>query len=432
MNKFLKGLLIVLFAAVVGAVAGLSMWGVTKATGVLDAYGSAVSELNGKLSSGISADIKDGNKVEIGESMKKQGQEQDKPKDTSGTVYSRSTNASAIAKKAMPSMVSITGMTEYQSFNNFGFDIFGFNNALPQTYETPTAGSGIIIAEDDDELMIATNNHVVADTKDLVVTFSDNTSAPAVIKGRDAQKDVAVLSVKKAELEKGTYEYIEVAEVGDSDNLEVGQWVVAIGNALGEGLSVTVGVVSALDREMEADGQKSSGLIQTDAAINPGNSGGALLNEAGQVIGINEAKYASTQVEGMGFAIPISSVKEILNDFSNLEAREEVKEEEQGYIGIQGQNIDAQMAELYDMPQGVYVFKIVDKAPAKNSDLQEKDIITKLDSQSIENMENLQELLKTYKAGEKVKLTVSRLDGEDYKDVEVEITLASKEELNAE
>ena len=432
MNKFLKGLLIVLFAAVVGAVAGLSMWGVTKATGVLDAYGNAVSELNGKLSSGISDDIKDGNKVEIGESMKKKGQEQDKPKDSSGVVYSRSTNASAIAKKAMPSMVSITGMTEYQSFNNFGFDIFGFNDALPQTYETPTAGSGIIIAEDDDELMIATNNHVVADTKDLVVTFSDNTSAPAVIKGRDAQKDVAVLSVKKAELEKGTYEYIEVAEVGDSDNLEVGQWVVAIGNALGEGLSVTVGVVSALDREMGADGQKSSGLIQTDAAINPGNSGGALLNEAGQVIGINEAKYASTQVEGMGFAIPISSVKEILNDFSNLEAREEVKEEEQGYIGIQGQNIDAQMAELYDMPQGVYVFKIVDKAPAKNSDLQEKDIITKLDSQSIENMENLQELLKTYKAGEKVKLTVSRLDGEDYKDVEVEITLASKEELNAE
>ena len=432
MNKFLKGLLIVLFAAVVGAVAGLSMWGVTKATGVLDAYGNAVSELNGKLSSGISADIKDGNKVEIGESMKKKAQEQDKPKDTSGTVYSRSTNASAIAKKAMPSMVSITGMTEYQSFNNFGFDIFGFNDALPQTYETPTAGSGIIIAEDDDELMIATNNHVVADTKDLVVTFSDNTTAPAVVKGRDAQKDVAVVSVKKAELEKGTYDHIEVAEVGDSDNLEVGQWVVAIGNALGEGLSVTVGVVSALDREMEADGQKSSGLIQTDAAINPGNSGGALLNEAGQVIGINEAKYASTQVEGMGFAIPISSVKEILNDFSNLEAREEVKEEEQGYIGIQGQNIDAQMAELYDMPQGVYVFKIVDKAPAKNSDLQEKDIITKLDSQSIENMENLQELLKTYKAGEKVKLTVSRLDGEDYKEVEVEITLASKEELNAE
>lgn len=432
MNKFLKGLLIVLFAAVVGAVAGLSMWGVTKATGVLDAYGNAVSELNGKLSSGISADMKDGNKVEIGESMKKKDQEQGKPKDTSGTVYSRSTNASAIAKKAMPSMVSITGTTEYQAYNNFGFNIFGFNDALPQTYEAPTAGSGIIIAEDDDELMIATNNHVVADTKDLVITFSDNTTAPAVVKGRDAQKDVAVVSVKKADLEKGTYENIEVAEVGDSDNLVVGQWVVAIGNALGEGLSVTVGVVSALDREMEADGQKSSGLIQTDAAINPGNSGGALLNEAGQVIGINEAKYASAEVEGMGFAIPISSVKEILNDFSNLEAREEVKEEEQGYIGIQGQNIDAQMAELYDMPQGVYVFKIVDKAPAKNSDLQEKDIITKLDSQSIESMENLQELLKTYKAGEKVKITVSRLDGEDYKDVELEITLASKDELNAE
>lgn len=429
MNKFLKGLLIVLFAAVVGAVAGLSMWGVSKATGVLDAYSGVVNDINEKLdpeSAAASIEKKNEDKVEIGESMKKNNS--DKP----DVVYSSSADVSAIAKKAMPSMVSITGMTEYQSYNTFGFDIFGFNNALPQTYETPTAGSGIIIAEDDDELMIATNNHVVADTKDLVITFSDNTTAPAVVKGRDAQKDVAVVSVKKADLEKGTYENIEVAEVGDSDNLEVGQWVVAIGNALGEGLSVTVGVVSALDREMEADGQKSSNLIQTDAAINPGNSGGALLNEEGQVIGINEAKYASTQVEGMGFAIPISSVKSILNDFSNLEAREEVKEEEQGYIGIQGQNIDAQMSELYDMPQGVYVFKIVEKAPAKNSDLQEKDIITKLDSQPIDSMETLQGLLKTYKAGEKVKLTVNRLDGEDYKDVEVEITLASKEELNAE
>lgn len=434
MNKFLKGLLILLFAAVVGAVAGLSMYGVAKVTGTLDAYSNVVAEINNKIDPDAQKDTEksEENKVEIGKSMKK---------DDAGIPVSSSTmiDVSAIAEAAMPSMVSISGVTEYEAYSNgFGLggfgDIFGFGGlgGEPQIYETPTAGSGIIIAEDDDELMIATNNHVVKDTKDLVITFSDNTSAPAEVKGRDAEKDVAVICVRKADLEDGTYDNIKVANVGDSDSLKVGEPVVAIGNALGEGLSVTAGVVSALDKSLEAEGQTSNHLIQTDAAINPGNSGGALLNSKGEVIGINEAKYATTQVEGMGFAIPISSVKDILNDFSNLEVREEVSEEEQGYIGIQGQNIDSQMAEMYDMPQGVYVFKIVDKAPAADSDLQEKDIITRLDSQSVSGMEDLQTLLKGYKAGEKVKLTVNRLNGESYEEKIVEVELASKKELEAE
>lgn len=436
MNKFLKGVLIVLFAAVVGAVAGLSMYGVTKATGVLDAYSNVVAEFNSKISPEETTDesVKEEKSVKIGESLKKDAGNN---KPAAGIVSKGTADVSAIAKEAMPSMVSITGVTEYEAYSNgFDFggfgDLFGFGDigGLPQTYESPTAGSGIIIAEDDDELMIATNNHVVQDTKDLVITFSDNTTAPAEVKGRDAEKDVAVISVKKADLEEGTYDNIKVAKVGDSDDLEVGEWVVAIGNALGEGLSVTVGVVSALDKTMEAEGQESNNLIQTDAAINPGNSGGALINEAGEVVGINEAKYASTQVEGMGFAIPISSVKDILNDFSNLEVREEVSEEEQGYIGIQGQNIDSQMSEIYDMPQGVYVFKIIEKAPAAQSELQEKDIITKLDGQSVRSMEDLQSLLKGYKAGEEVILTVSRLEGENYEGRVVKIKLASKEDLN--
>ena len=182
---------------------------------------------------------------------------------------------------------------------------------------------------------------------------------------------------------------------------------------------------------MEAEGQVSSNLIQTDAAINPGNSGGALINSRGEVIGINEAKYASTQVEGMGFAIPISSVKDILDNFSNLEVREEVSEEEQGYIGIQGQNIDSQMAELYDMPQGIYVFKVVEGTPAEKSELREKDIITKLDGQSVKSMEDLQTLLKGYKAGEKVKVTVNRLGDSEYKEIDIELELASKQKLEA-
>ncbi len=440
MNKFLKGLLIAVGAAAVGAIAGLSMYGVTKATGVIDAYSNVVAEVNQKINPDfkISDETEKGdeNKVKIGESLKPQ------KKEVTNTLTSLDEKAdvTAVARMAMPSMVSITGVTEYEAYSNFGdfgnwgslfgFGDFGISNE-PQTYESPTAGSGIIIAEDDDELMIATNNHVVQDTKDLVITFSNDTTAPAVVKGRDADKDVAVIAVKKSDLEEGTYDYIEVAKVGDSDNLEIGEWVVAIGNALGEGLSVTVGVVSALDRTMEAEGQVSSNLIQTDAAINPGNSGGALINSRGEVIGINEAKYASTQVEGMGFAIPISSVKDILDDFSNLEVREEVSEEEQGYIGIQGQNIDSQMAELYDMPQGIYVFKVVEGTPAEKSELREKDIITKLDGQSVKNMEDLQTLLKGYKAGEKVKVTVNRLDDSEYEEIDIELELASKQKLEA-
>lgn len=433
MNKFLKGVLIVLFAAVVGAVAGLSMYGVSKATGTLDAYSNVVSDLNKALKPEEEAASKpDENKVKIGESQKPEKNDK-KPSGRGGEM----TDVSMIAEAAMPSMVAITGTTEYEAYSSFGLeDFFGFGGFggldQPQVYETPTAGSGIIIAEDDDEFMIATNNHVVADTKDLVITFCDDTTAPAVVKGRDAEKDVAVISVKKSDLQEGTYDNIEVAKVGDSDSLRVGEWVVAIGNALGEGLSVTVGVVSALDKTMEAEGQVANNLIQTDAAINPGNSGGALINEKGEVIGINEAKYATTAVEGMGFAIPISSVKDVLNDFSNLEAREEVSEEEQGYIGIQGQNIDSQMAEMYDMPQGVYVFKIVDKAPAANSELKEKDVITKLDGQSVTGMDDLQSLLKQYKSGEKVKLTVYRLNGESYEEHEIEVELASKAMLEEE
>ena len=440
MNKFLKGLLIALGAVAVGAIAGLSMYGVTKATGVLDAYSNVVAEVNQKINPDFKisaeADKDDENKIKIGESLKPQ------KKEAANTLTSldEKVDVTAVAKMAMPSMVSITGVTEYEAYSNFGDfgnwgSLFGFGDFgigdQPQTYETPTAGSGIIIAEDDDELMIATNNHVIQDTKDLVITFSNDTTAPAVVKGRDADKDVAVIAVKKSDLEDGTYDYIQVAKVGDSDNLEIGEWVVAIGNALGEGLSVTVGVVSALDRTMEAEGQVSSNLIQTDAAINPGNSGGALINSRGEVIGINEAKYASTQVEGMGFAIPISSVKDILDNFSNLEVREEVSEEEQGYIGIRGQNIDSQMAELYDMPQGIYVFKVVEGTPAEKSELREKDIITKLDGQSVKNMEDLQTLLKGYKAGEKVKVTVNRLGDSEYKEIDIELELASKQELEA-
>ncbi len=416
--RFLKGLGILAAAIVIGAVAGLSMYGVIRTTGVVDAYKAA----NIGQTEGETAETKGGTMLEIPQYDKTEVA-------TAGAkvIRSSATDVSDIVEETMPSMVAITGVTEYESYDMFGYFFGGGGGS--QTFEAESAGSGIIIGEDDDELAIATNNHVVADTKDLVVTFADGTSAPATIKGRDADKDVAVVSVKKEDIEKDTRESIRIVALGDSDELKVGQGVIAIGNALGQGLSVTTGVVSALDRQLEADGSASEGLIQTDAAINPGNSGGALLDMDGKLIGINEAKYAETQVEGMGFAIPITKVYDLIEDFSAREVREEVDEDEQGYIGIRGQNIDAEVSGKYDMPQGVYVYQIVEGTPASESALKERDIITKLDGQGVKSMEELQELLKGYKEGEEVELTIQRLVDDEYEEKIIKVKLASKKQL---
>ena len=418
MKKVLKVLGILVLAVVVGAVAGLSMYGVTKLTGVLDTYKVAVR----KDGFGVDIEKKEPKPAEEKKSETKIGADAGETR----VVYTSAADVSALVEESMPSVVSITGKTEYESYNMYGF-FFGYGEK--QTYEGESAGSGIIIGEDDDEYMIATNNHVVADTKELVITFADGKTAEAKIKGREADDDVAVISVKKADIDDETEKKIAVAKIGDSDKLKVGEGVIAIGNALGQGLSVTQGIVSALDRTIEAQGGTGKGLIQTDAAINPGNSGGALLNMAGELVGINEAKYSSTEVEGMGFAIPINSVLELLEDFSEREIREAVDEDEQGYIGIQGQTIDSEMAQSYDMPEGVYVYKIVEGAPAENSGLREKDIITKFDGQSVDSMEDLQEVLKGYKAGEKIRITVERLVDSEYTEQELELELAPKDKL---
>jgi len=275
-----------------------------------------------------------------------------------------------------------------------------------------------------------TNNHVVEDTKDLSVVFIDNEEVKAAIKGRDSDNDIAIIAVKLADIKPETIEKIAVAQMGDSDELKVGQGVVAIGNALGYGQSVTVGYVSAVDREVTTKDSSIKNLLQTDAAINPGNSGGALLNMSGEVIGINTAKYASTEVEGMGYAIPISKVKDIIADLSSKETRsDKVDEAKQGYLGIQGKNIGEEVAEAYDMPRGVYVYKIVENSSAANSDLREKDIITKIDAQSVKSMEDLKDILSYYQSGEKIKLTVQRLNDSTYEEKEIEITLSDRSAL---
>lgn len=332
----------------------------------------------------------------------------------------------AIAERSMPSVVAINGTTKLKTSGWFGEG---------QEYEAPSSGSGIIIGQNDSEYLIVTNNHVIDDTSKLSVVFIDGEEVEANIKGGDSDSDIAIIAVKKSDVKQETIDKISIASLGDSDKVKVGQSVVAIGNALGYGQSVTAGIVSALNREVQTqDGVKKS-LLQTDAAINPGNSGGALINMDGDVIGINSAKYSSTEVEGMGYAIPVSTVKDIIEELSNQQTKsEKVEEAKQGYLGIQGQNIDSDMSTTYDMPRGVYVYKILEGGAASNSELREKDIITKINSQTIKTMEDLKLQLTYYSGGEKVKLTVQRLEGSQYKEMQIEVTLGFRQdsEMNKE
>lgn len=326
-------------------------------------------------------------------------------------------DVSEIAANAMPSVVAINNTMLMQQQTWFG---------PGRTVEVPSSGSGIIVGQNDSELLIVTNNHVVEDSNQLTVTFIDNSQVNATIKGTDAEQDLAVIAVSLKDIPAEAMNQIKIATLGDSDALKVGQGVVAIGNALGYGQSVTVGYISALDREVKTSETDVKKLLQTDAAINPGNSGGALLNMRGEVIGINSAKYSSTEVEGMGYAIPVSQVKDIISQLMNRKNRTEVAQAQQGYLGIQGQNIDDNAASMYGMPKGIYVYKIVENGAASKSDLKEKDIITKFDGQSVRTMADLKDLLKYYRSGETVELTVQSLENGEYQERTVSITLGNR------
>lgn len=340
----------------------------------------------------------------------------------STTAVSTVTDVSSIAEKAMPSLVAINDTMTVEQNNFFG---------MPQTYQAQSSGSGIIVGQNDTELLIATNNHVVSGATDMKVTFTDSTQVAAAVKGTDSATDLAIIAVKLSDIPSDTMSKIKVATLGNSDNVKVGQQVIAIGNALGYGQSLTVGYISALDREITDENGIQHTYIQTDAAINPGNSGGAVLDLNGNVIGINAAKNASTEVEGMGFAIPISKAQEILNNLMTKKTREAVDESAQGYLGIQGTNIDANASKEYGMPVGIYVYKIVEGGAAANSDLKEKDIITKFDGQSVTNMEELKQMLTYYEGGSTVSLTVQSLVNGSYVEHEVQITLGTKPASNS-
>ena len=332
------------------------------------------------------------------------------------TTSSSSTGTSdiaTIAKNAMPSIVSITNMSvqEVQSF-------FGGT----QQQESTSVGSGIIIGQTDSELLILTNNHVVEGNEKLTVSFVDNESVEANVKGTDSTKDLAVVAVKISDVKDSTMDKIAVATMGDSSKLEVGEQVVAIGNALGYGQSVTSGIVSATERTL--DGYEGGTLIQTDAAINPGNSGGALLNANGEVIGINSAKINSSAVEGMGFAIPISDASDVIQNLMNKETRSKVSDEERGYLGIKGYDVSEEGAQMYNMPTGVYVKEVMSGGGAEKAGLTKGSIITGFEGSSISGMSSLQEQLQYYKAGEEVTLTVQIPDKNgEYTEKDIKVTL---------
>ena len=364
------------------------------------------------------------------------------PVSTGSASSSGSLDVSSVAESVMPSIVSITNKS-VQEVQNY-FSMFGYGGQA-QEVESTSVGSGIIIGKNDTELLIVTNNHVVEGADTLSASFIDNSVYEATIKGTDSDNDLAVIAVPLSSISDDTMSQIAVAAVGDSDSLKVGEQVVAIGNALGYGQSVTTGIVSATDRTLSSsDSSDSNALIsstvttkvtptyiQTDAAINPGNSGGALLNMNGEVIGINSAKYSSEEVEGMGFAIPITEAKDIINNLMNEKTKTEVSEDEASWLGINGVAVNESNAQLYNMPQGVYVYSIVEDGPAASSDLQEKDIITAIEGTGISSMDELKEQLKYYAGGEKVTLTVERLANGAYEEVSVDVTLGYKKDYQS-
>ena len=369
-------------------------------------------------------------------------QETESDDSTADKVLSDSENGTvaAVAQASMPSVVAITTVSVQEIPSFFGYS--------SHQYKSASTGSGIIVGDNDDELLIATNNHVVDGATTLSVCFigddvanaetetvnaGDNgdlnveDAVSAKIKGTDADNDLAVVAVKKSDIPEDTLNQIKIAQIGSSDDLAVGQQVVAIGNALGYGQSVTSGWISALNRTISTDdGTNSTGLIQTDAAINPGNSGGALLNMKGELIGINSAKYADSAVEGMGYAIPISKAKPILEELMNRETREKVHSSKKGYLGVSLANLTTEAIEMYNMPTGAFVRSVEDDSPAQEAGICKGDIIVKFDGQKVSDGDDLLDKLQYYKSGEKIEAVIARATNGEYEENTIELTLGTR------
>ena len=419
-----KGLTFSLCAVLAGGLAAGSFEGVNKLAGW---SGATTVE---------AASNKDETTLTYAKSEKKDADTSDSKSDTgkdTGSTAKGSLDVSEIVSEALPSIVSITTKSVQEVQNYFG--MYGMYGYAPQQQEQEVegSGSGIIVGKNDDELLIATNYHVVEGADTLSVAFTDGNAVEASVKGFDEERDLAVVSVSLDDVEDDTMDAISIANIGSSDDLKVGEQVVAIGNALGYGQSVTTGIVSAKNRRMDSDNNtvtdgsddSSDGvnLIQTDAAINPGNSGGALLNMEGEVVGINSAKLASTEVEGMGYAIAISDVTDILQNLMNETSRDKLDDSEHGVLGIKGSSVSSEAVQMYGIPAGVFVKKVTEGGAADKAGLKANSVITEFNGKTVSSIDQLSEYLSYYEPDEEVELTVQVPHGTSYKEETVKVTL---------
>lgn len=419
-----KGLTLSLCAVLAGGLAAGSFEGVNKLAGW---SGATTVE---------AASNKDETTLTYAKSEKKDADASDSKSDTgkdTGSTAKGSLDVSEIVSEALPSIVSITTKSVQEVQNYFG--MYGMYGYAPQQQEQEVegSGSGIIVGKNDDELLIATNYHVVEGADTLSVAFTDGNAVEASVKGFDEERDLAVVSVSLDDVKDDTMDAISIANIGSSDDLKVGEQVVAIGNALGYGQSVTTGIVSAKNRRMDSDNNtvtdgsddSSDGvnLIQTDAAINPGNSGGALLNMEGEVVGINSAKLASTEVEGMGYAIAISDVTDILQNLMNETSRDKLDDSEHGVLGIEGSSVSSEAVQMYGIPAGVFVKKVTEGGAADKAGLKANSVITEFNGKAVSSIDQLSEYLSYYEPDEEVELTVQVPHGTSYKEETVKVTL---------
>ena len=419
-----KGLTLSLCAVLAGGLAAGSFEGVNKLAGW---SGATTVE---------AASNKDETTLTYAKSEKKDADTSDSKSDTgkdTGSTAKGNLDVSEIASEALPSIVSITTKSVQEVQNYFG--MYGMYGYAPQQQEQEVegSGSGIIVGKNDDELLIATNYHVVEGADTLSVAFTDGNAVEASVKGFDEERDLAVVSVSLDDVEDDTMDAISIAKIGSSDDLKVGEQVIAIGNALGYGQSVTTGIVSAKNRRMDSDNNtvtdgsddSSDGvnLIQTDAAINPGNSGGALLNMEGEVVGINSAKLASTEVEGMGYAIAISDVTDILQNLMNETSRDKLDDSEHGVLGIKGSSVSSEAVQMYGIPAGVFVKKVTEGGAADKAGLKANSVITEFNGKTVSSINQLIEYLSYYEPDEEVELTVQVPHGTSYKEETVKVTL---------
>ncbi len=333
-------------------------------------------------------------------------------------------DVSSIVEENLPCIVAITSKSVqyYQSF-------WG----MPQQFESQASGSGVIVGQNDEELLIVTNSHVIADAEELIVKFNDGESYDAMVKGSDSKEDIAVIAVSLKDMSDDTISSVKIAMLGDSDSLELGEPAIVVGNSLGYGTTVTYGIISALNRDFkDPDTGITRPLIQTDAAINPGNSGGALFNYRGEVVGITEAKIVATSTEGVGYAIPISTAEPVIDDLSEKNTKSKPKDEDAGFLGVSGVDVADQMAEVYDMPVGVYVAKVSSGSAADKGGIKKGDIITDFDGESISSMDELMRAVASYPAGTEVEVKIQRMGQDGYEEKVIQVTLGSRAEMEQE